>query len=290
MSKTKDDIPASPMAPLIVQLLYDAPPTLDFARLTAKVEEYCGRTDPRKQPAADAEIAHYFMLDAQVQYKDAPPLPTQLCLFRGDSPPDAARLEKALQQTWDWDEARQVVASAKTMLLANDLMAAGLERKLRNKQFRGFIRAIQEVAPCIAMHWMNTELIVHPGRFVFQQAEGGSGPLYGSINVRFFNIQGTNGDMLMDTLGLGVLGLPDIQCHYRELQPTGVARVLSNVAYYVFQRGDVIKDGETVPGILENDKWRSQHEMALVGPERMVLDLDPGAHYAAGKRRARAGQ
>jgi hypothetical protein len=24
--------------------------------------------------------------------------------------------------------------------------------------------------------------------------------------------------------------------------------------------------------------------MALVGPERIVLDLDPGAHHAAGKR------
>lgn len=289
MSKTDDDLPASPIAPLIVQLLYESPPTLDFARLTAKVEEYCGRTDPRSRPTADAKLAHYFMLDAEVQYKEGR-LPTQLCLCRGDSPPDVARLEKALQQTWDWDEARNVVASAKHMLLANDFVAAGLEPKLRNKQFRGFIRAIQEVAPCNALHWINTQLIVHPGRFVFQQAEIGAGPLYGSINVRFFNIQGTNGDMLMDTLGLGVLGLPELQCHFRDLQPTDVGRVLYNVAYYVFQRGDVIKNGETVPGVLDNDNWRCQHEMALVGPERVVLDVDPGGQYAAGKRGPKGNQ
>jgi hypothetical protein len=170
------------------------------------------------------------------------------------------------------------------MLIANDLMAAALDPKIRNKQFRGFIRAIQEVAPCKAMHWMNTELLVHPGQFVFRQDESDANPLYGSINVRFFNIQGSNGDLLMDTLGLAVLGLPDIQCHYRELQPTDVARVLYDVAYYLFQGGDVIKDGETVPGVLDHDKWRCQHEMALAGPERVVLDLNPSGQYAAGKR------
>jgi len=63
-----------------------------------------------------------------------------------------------------------------------------------------------------------------------------------------------------------------------------VAHVLYNVGYYVFQQGDIIKDGETVPGVLENDRWRCQHETGLVGPDRVVLDLDPGVSYAAGRR------
>ena len=141
MPTKKDRIPASPLAPLMVQMLYDAPPAVDFGRLTAKVEEYCGRTDPAHRPAADATIAHYFMLDAMMQYKEGR-LPSQLCLCRIDKPPDASRLDMALQQTWDWAEAREAAASTKHMLLANDLMAAALEPKVRNKQFRGFIRAI----------------------------------------------------------------------------------------------------------------------------------------------------
>src|SRR5262249_4988245 len=152
-------------------------------------------------------------------------------------------------------------------------------------QFRGFVRAVQEIAPCEAMHWINTQQIINPSRFVFMQGEEGAQPLYGSINVRFFNIQGSNGDCLMDTLGLAVLGLPDIQCHYRELQPKDVAHVLYNVACYIFERGDIIKNGETVPGVLQHDEWRCRHEMALAGPERIVLDLDPGGQYAAGKRK-----
>jgi hypothetical protein len=284
MRTKDDDIPASPLAPLMVQFLYGAPPAIDFGRLTVKIEEYCGRTDAATRPAAEATVAHYFMLDTMVQYKEGR-LPSQLCLCRVDGPPDPARLEKALQQTWDWDKAREAVASTRYMLLANDLVAAGLEAKVRNKQFRGFIRAVQEVVPCKAMHWMNTQKITHPGRFVFQQSESDAQPLYGSINVRLFKIQGTTGDCLMDTLGLAALGLPDIQCHFRGLDASNVAGILYDVAYYVFQWGDVIKDGETVPGALENDRWRCQHEMALVGPERLVLDLDPGGQFAAGKRR-----
>ena len=66
MPPQKDALPASPLAPLMVQMLYDTPPVLDFGRLTAKVEEYCGRTDPAHRPAPDATLAHYFMLDVMV--------------------------------------------------------------------------------------------------------------------------------------------------------------------------------------------------------------------------------
>ncbi len=158
------------MTPLLVQLLYEIPPTIDFTCLTAKVEKYCGRTDPKTHPVAGADMSHYFMLDAQVQFKEGP-LPSQLCLCRVETPMEPSGLEKALQQTWDWAEAKQVVASARHLLVANDFMAAGLDPKVRNRQFRGFIRAVHEVAPCKAMHWMNTQQIVHPERFVLSRVK-----------------------------------------------------------------------------------------------------------------------
>src|SRR4051812_22726610 len=111
MPEAKDSIPATPMAPLMVQFLYDGAPTIDFARLTAKVEEYCGRTDEGNRAAPDSKMAHYFMLDALVQFKEGR-LPSQLCLCCAEMRVDANRVETALQQTWDWAEARQVVASA----------------------------------------------------------------------------------------------------------------------------------------------------------------------------------
>ena len=39
-----------------------------------------------------------------------------------------------------------------------------------------------------------------------------------AVNVRFFNIDGTN-DKVVDSLGMRVLNLPDVQYHFRDSQP-----------------------------------------------------------------------
>ena len=91
---------------------------------------------------------------------------------------------------------------------------------------------------------------------------------------------------MMDTMGLAVLGLPDLQLHFRNLQPGRVAAHLYNCALYLFQKGDVIEDGNTIAGLEPHEKWRCQHEMSLIGPKRVVIDLDPGPPHAAGNRAA----
>ena len=49
-------------------------------------------------------------------------------------------------------------------------------------------------------------------------------------------------------------------------------------------RKDVIESGHTVGGLEPGEKWRCQHEDAMVPPERVVLDLNPGLDHAAGGR------
>ena len=283
---TPTQIPASPVSPLIVQLFYERPPLLDMEQLTARVQAYCGRVsqDSKSLPAPGSNRAHYFMLDALATFAQGQ-LPSQLCVCFGEKPPSMEELAPSLQQTWDWPEAAQVVSQCSHFLIANDLMAATADRKVRNRQFRGFLRALQELAPCSAMHWMNTQMFVNPARFLYQQGEAAlAAQLYGSINARFYNIEGSGSDMLMDTLGLGVLGLPDLQCHFRELPPGEVARVLFNTALYLFEQGDIIKDGQTIPGVLPDDRWVCQHENSLVPPQRIILDMNPGGRHAAGNR------
>jgi hypothetical protein len=90
--------------------------------------------------------------------------------------------------------------------------------------------------------------------------------------------------MLMDTLGLAVLGLPDVQCHFRDLDPHEVAQALYNTALYIHDNGPVMESGHTIAGIQPEDKWPCQFEESLIKPHREVLDLNPGTPYAAGQR------
>ena len=50
------------------------------------------------------------------------------------------------------------------------------------------------------------------------------------------------------------------------------------------ERGDVIRDGDTIEGIEPGEKWRCLQEEALIPPDRLVIDLDPGDDLAAGER------
>jgi hypothetical protein len=78
----------------------------------------------------------------------------------------------------------------------------------------------------------------------------------------------------MDTRGLAEIGLHDLQCHFRKLDPMAVARVLFNTGGYIFGEGPVIESGQTVAGIEPGSKWRCQFEDSMVGPKREVLDLN----------------
>jgi hypothetical protein len=64
-----------------------------------------------------------------------------------------------------------------------------------------------------------------------------------------------------------------------------MAGVLYNTGWYLFENGDVLEDGHTVQGVEPGSRWRCQHETALVPPQRVVVDINPGAPYTAGDRR-----
>jgi hypothetical protein len=104
------------------------------------------------------------------------------------------------------------------------------------------------------------------------------------VNVRVHNIEGIEKAILLDTIGLHVFRLPDLQCHFKRLDPSEVANVLYNTAAYILEQGDVIDDGNTITGVTPTDKWRCQHEMAILDPQRVVLDVDTGRKSAAGER------
>ena len=128
------------------------------------------------------------------------------------------------------------------------------------------------------MVWRWPEELLEPGKL-------GEHPLAGLVNVRLFRIENDPGVCVMDTLGLHALGLPDFQLHFRDLEPSALAAHLYNLAAYAFEAEEPIESGHTVSGPDGDERWRVQLEDALLEPARVVLDIDPGAPYAAGDRR-----
>ena len=52
--------------------------------------------------------------------------------------------------------------------------------------------------------------------------------MYYAVNVRYFSIQGTN-DMMVDSVGMSTLFLPDLQYHFHGVDPNHVVFHAYNV-------------------------------------------------------------
>jgi hypothetical protein len=271
-----------------VELLCDRAPVIAKAALLQHLQKRCPGAEPLDRDPESSSLS-FVHPQHPIQLSDAR-LAAQTLVAVADKPLTAETLAAALEQTWDFESAREAIAGCTSSVLVTDFMSRSLEYRERLDLFQRSLRAVIDTVPCSAIHWRPSGRIVDPRAWSesFDRSDPAQLLMAGAVNVRLFNIRGpedkASGEMVMDTLGLGALGLADLQCHFKDLDPGAVARVLYNLAGYVFLEGDVIADGHTVQGVGDGSKWRCLHEDALVGPERVVLDLNPGEPYAAGNR------
>lgn len=255
--------------------------SLAETKVLNELEKRCGRVD---RLGNKDNLLLYAFPDHTIEYQDGR-VPPQIFLTAPSEDKTQLDVDEALQQSWGWREAKDVVSTCRSPLLLTELMARRLPHKTRLGLFQNALEAVLTIAPCQAIHWIPSQQIINPSTYLEARRSKDFHPLQFALNVRFYNItNGQHGEMLMDTAGLATLGLPDLQCHFRDLDPNEVARVLYNTAHYLYDKGDIIEDGHTVQGIKPNDRWKAQHEAALMKPEREVLDLNPRQPYAAGNR------
>jgi hypothetical protein len=264
----------------IVELHYHQPPDCDYAAIKARAAELLESELDSSGPMDKAFLI--FHKRHPVQYEEGA-VPAQTAILAADRAPLVDAYEDELQQSWRCPQAKELLAKSRQTLLVTEMMARLLPPQDRVALFHGVLRAAIDVTSPDALLFKHSQQIVALADYL---AACSDDPILrpGAMNVRFFNIADADGDMLMDTRGLTEIGLHDLQCHFRELDPTDVARVLYNTGVYIFENGPVIESGQTVAGIDEGSKWRCQFENALVAPEREVLDLNPGAPCAAGGR------
>lgn len=267
-----------------VELLFSTPPRLGKRAVLDALAARCPGVAPLDSDR-DAGLLAFVHPGHRIELADGW-MYAQTLVAEASGPPEVAKLDRSLEQSWDFPEARARAAAATSAVLVTDILSSWLDYRVRLDLVQRAVLALVELARPDAIHWHPSLHIVDPDVFVRASGESPAALfLTGALNVRLFNIEGSDGELVMDTLGLAALGLPDVQCHFRELEPNAVASFLYNTGLYLFDNGDVIEDGHTIEGLEPESRWRCQHETALVEPEREVLDVNPGAPFAAGRRR-----
>jgi hypothetical protein len=162
-------------------------------------------------------------------------------------------------------------------VIVTELMMAGWSAQDRVAALTRVLAELCRLTQPLAIYWAHSQRVSDPQALAADD-------LNGIVNVRFFTVAGDTEAMVLDTLGLHVFGLPDLQCHFRDREPGEVASLLYATALYVFDSGDVIADGNTISGLDGNERYVCRRERSLLEPSRLVLDVDLGDPYAAGRR------
>lgn len=232
----------------------------------------------------ESETASFSLLDHQVVYADEQAVPSLLMMFE-PAPVEAPLADPvARTQFWDCENGAELLDSCSWQVLISDFMAGGLEPLERADILANWLEVALEMFPdCEAVYVDASGKLLDAHTARRNPYEGTMRFVYWGIHARFFTIQGTEDDMVVDTLGLYALGLPDVQYHFRGLEPNEVVRHAYNTAIYQFLHLAPIESGHTIDGLSPDAKWFCRYESSLIQPVRDVLDIAAGEH-AAGQR------
>lgn len=194
----------------------------------------------------------------------------------------------AKTQLWNCEKGLEILEQCPYQVVATDVLASGLEYKERAVMLVKYVEALVELYPsCKAVVFENSKKMLAREEILNCNLSIEYKFIYYAVNVRFFNIHDTN-DMLVDSLGMSTLFLPDIQCHFHSMNPNDIVNYAYDILYYIYDNNNPIKDGNTIVGLsngVMNTEimWKLQYESSLIQPLREVVDINT-LEFAAGIR------
>lgn len=236
----------------------------------------------------DEKNAAFAVKKYQVEFKEGK-LPPQLFVMEC-IPAENLKLDMLTKsQMWDCPRSEQILEECKYQVIAIDMLASLMPYKDRADMLMDYMEALVELYPqCEAVYFQTSGKMFERERIENHNIDRNIRFIYFAVNARFFNIQGTN-DHIVDTLGMNILGLPDLQYHFHDFDPNQVVNHAYNTASYIFDGNKVIESGDNIDGV-KNGKidrsvqWKCQYENSLIQPLRPVIDICMG-EYASGKRK-----
>lgn len=265
-------------------LMKDRAPLPPEAQMQAVLQAHVGAVEPVRGETA----ALFAALDHTAQFKEGR-LPVQLSIL-GCEPFQGRNIGKDKRaQMWDCQGERdRLLEECRYAVLAHDLMAGGLPSRERADLLMDYLEALLELYPsCEAVYFINSGKLLLAQDIRNSQATGPDRYVNFVVNARFFNITGTQ-DQVVDTLGLSLLYIEDLQYHFHHMDPNWVVNHAYSLASYLLNNDCPMKDGDSIDGVVDGQlapevQWPCHFEEALVAPARAVLDVCMG-EYAAGGR------
>jgi hypothetical protein len=183
-----------------------------------------------------------------------------------------SQLEGPAATAWYWPEATAQLQTHPAHLLVTliDEGGSAIEKAIALTQLTA---AVAAMAPSVGVFWGPGRLVHPPAAFV-EQAEDcrpENLPLFLWIDFRVEALDG--GGVRAYTTGLEALGQQEVEVARFDGAPQTLVGHLYNVAHYLLDRKQVIRDGDTI-GLTDNVSITVRRERSMLGGEMEVLRLE----------------
>ncbi len=180
-----------------------------------------------------------------------------------------------LTHSGSWAQAAEVLGRCRYSLLVTEFLGREVDTATRLSAYQVALAAVIGATGPLATWWPASRLALPP-------ADAARDPMLGLVNIRTFADPRDPDVTLMDTLGLGQLGLPDLQCHFRYLDRALMADLMTNAARFLAGGGQFTG---AMRGLTMYQQWPVARSRALTRPGRAILSIDPGAPFAVERTR-----
>lgn len=264
------------------KLLFEDKPVLPNIELVKqKIRKFYDNIDVVSEDKGIYSIA---INDLKVKYEDDKEIPAQILMPSALEFDYTSISDYYYSQMWDIKEPKELIKNCNYEIMLSDFLAAGLDYKDRTSLLNNWLySALKLFDNCIAVYNEQSGKLLLPEQILNNNYPKDFRFLFSGLNIRLFNIENSN-DVIVDTLGMYAIGLPDIQYHFHDLNVNDVISHALNIAAYIFDKGDIIKSGDTIQSIFENVQWKCQYENSLLKPHREILDINT-LEYASGSRK-----
>lgn len=266
----------NPAELLTVKLFFENEPVFNDEEIEQELSKRFKQIEFDKSIDEPNNSRHYFFKDYEVKFAEGS-IPAQATIFVPDENNiDFSELHNSFGQSWNWIEAEETVRKCSYEILLTDVMSRNMDYKERIEYFQKFVASIVSAMNPSAVWVRNSEMILEPTDYLEKSSQNNYQNINAFMNVRLFNIRETENEMIMDTLGLNSLGLPDFEFRFANYDAQQIAGLLFNYGHYIFENGVVIEHGNTIEGIEENSKWKCYFNHSQLEPKRIVIEINNG--------------
>ena len=187
----------------------------------------------------------------------------------------------AFSQTWNCSKADEIIDKCNYQVIANDFMAVGLDYKEHAELLVHFVEALVEMYPeCMAVVIDNSKKMFTREEILNCTMPMENRFIYYAVNVRLFYVNEKK-NMLVDTIGMSTLFLPDLQYCFHDLNPTTIVKHAYNMLYFIFENNNPIRENDYIEGIKDDMidmrvQWPVNYENSIVRPTREVINVNMG--------------